>query len=332
MKRRTFIAGLGSTATAVAWPHAARAQQPTLPVVAFLSTSDPATSPISDQTFGAFERGLLEAGYVKGRNVTIEYDSANGQTDRLPSLVAAAIRRRVAVIVVTDTPGARAAKVATQSVPVVFLIGQDPVDIGLVPSLNGSGTNLTGVSILNTALIGKRVQLMKELLPDITTMAALADPTNAGIMETYAKEAEPAASNLGVHLVALPASSPSEINAAFESLADQKVGALLVTGHLSYMAERDRMISLASRYRMPVIYAYKPFAAAGGLMSYGPSLSEPWRIVGNYTGRVLKDDKPANLPIQQITRVELVINMKTAKALGLTFPLSMLGRADEAIE
>ncbi len=229
-----------------------------------------------------------EAGYVNGRNVEIEYWSADDRYDRLPSLVAESIRRRVAVIVVPDTPGARAAKAATRTIPVVFLVGQDPVEAGLVSNLNGSGTNITGVSILNTGLIGKRLQLMRQMLPDVATVAALADPTNFGIVEAYAKEAATSARVLGVRLVTLNASSPIEIDAAFASLAEQRVGALLVTGHLMYLAQRSQIVALAVRYHIPVMYPYRPYTEVGGLISYGPSVSEPWRLLGNYTGRVLK--------------------------------------------
>ena len=215
MRRRDFIAGLGSAAT---WPPAARAQQAAMPVIGFVSATAPVR--IADQ-ITAFRQGLGEAGYVNGRNVEIEYWSADDQYDRLPSLVAESIRRRVAVIVVPDTPGARAAKAATQAIPVVFLVGQDPVEAGLVSNLNGSGTNITGVSILNTGLIGKRLQLMRQMLPDVATVAALADPTNFGIVEAYAKEAATSARVLGVRLVTLNASSPIEIDAAFASLAER---------------------------------------------------------------------------------------------------------------
>jgi putative ABC transport system substrate-binding protein len=326
VRRREFIAGLVSAAAS---PAAAQSQQQATPVIAFISATPP--DRLGEQ-ISAFEKGLAQLGYVRGKNVVIAYDTANDQSERFPALVADAVRRRVSAIVVPDTPGARAAKPGTSSIPVIFLVGQDPVEVGLVSSLSGSGTNMTGVSILNTGMIGKRLQLMRELLPQITTVAALADPTNTGIIEAYEKEVGPAEKNLGVHLSILTASRPSEIDTAFGSLAGRRVEALLLTGHLLYMAQRDRIVALASHHRVPVLYPYRSYVDAGGLISYGSSISEPWQILGNYAGRVLKGERPADLPIQQITKIELAINLTSARALGLNIPETLLATADEVVQ
>jgi putative ABC transport system substrate-binding protein len=315
MKRRQFIAGLGS---AVAWPLAVRAQQPAMPVIGLLSSGSAETS---RENIAAFHRGLSEIGYVEGRNVAVEYRWAYGQIDRLPDLVADLVRRKVAVLSSFDggTTGALAAKAATTTIPVVFVAGADPVAFGLVGSLNRPGGNLTGVALLNVDLSGKRLELLHQLVPTATSIAVLLDPASLP-SEAQRRELQLAARVLGVGLLFLNAKVESEFESAFATVVQRQIGALLIAPEPFFNAERDRLVALAARHRIPSIYAARLFAEAGGLMSYGPSRPDAFRIAGVYTGRILKGEKPADLPVQQATKLELVINLKTAKALGLTIP------------
>jgi putative ABC transport system substrate-binding protein len=327
MRRREFITVLGGVA---AWPLAARAQQPSLPVVGYLSARSPGDS---IGILADFRRGLAESGYLEGQNVAIEFRWAEGHYDRLPAMVADLVRRRVAVIAVPNTTAsALAAKAATQTIPIVFNIGGDPVEIGLVASLDRPGGNVTGVSMLQTAMAAKRLELVHELVPAATLIALLVNPTNPVIAEAETREVQSAARVLGLNLLVLNASSPSEIEAAFATQLQQKARAIVVGSDIFFVIQSDQIIALAARHAVPTIYGYLEQAVAGGLMSYGASLADTQRLVGVYAGRILKGEKPADLPVQQVTKIELVINLKTAKALGVTFPLALLTRADEVIE
>ena len=327
IRRRQFIAGF---AGAVTWPLQAWAQQPAIPVIGYLSGRSPADSV---DVLADFHRGLAETGYVEGKNVSIEYRWAEGHYDRVPAMVADLVRRRVAVIAVPNTTAsALASKAATQTIPIVFNVGGDPAKIGLVANLDRPGGNITGISMLQTAVAAKRVELLHELVPAAKSIAFLVNPSNPGFAETETREVQLAARVLGVDLLVLNASSPSEIEASFATLFQQKAGALLVGGDIFFVIQNDQLIALAARYAVPAIYAYLEQSVAGGLMSYGASLADTQRRVGVYTGRILKGEKPADLPVQQVTKIELVINMKTAMALGLKFPLTLLGRADRMID
>ena len=327
MRRRQFITLLGGAAT---WPLAGQAQQPAMPVIGFLNPTSPDTG---RELIAAFHQGLANAGYVEGRNVAIEYRWAEGQNDRLRVMAADLVQDRVAVIVALDgTPAALAAKAATQTIPIVFLIGADPVELGLVASLGRPGGNITGVCALSAGTAAKRLQLLHELMPAAADIAFLSNPTNPYYAALETRELQAAAAVLGVRLLLLNASSPREIEAAFANLVAQRADAFLLGTDPFFMTARDQLVALASGHAVPAIYPFREDAAAGGLMSYGTSLPDARRLVGEYTGRILKGERPANLPVQQAVKIELVINLKTAKALGLTFPLSLLGRADEVIE
>jgi putative tryptophan/tyrosine transport system substrate-binding protein len=328
MRRRKFIALLGGTA--VAGPLAAHAKQAEMPVIGYLSG---ATSEMMHEYVAAFHRGLSETGYVEGRNVSVEYQWAAGHNERLPDQAAELVRRRVDVISVGgSTPGAIAAKAATQTIPIVFLVGTDPVKVGLVASLAHPGGNITGITILNVELIAKSLELMYNLMPSATTIAVLVNPANTAQTATETATVRVAAGALGAHVVILNASSPDAINSAFATIVGERMGALVVSGEYFFLTQRDRLAALAARHSVPTIYAYREFTEAGGLMSYGTDNFDAHRRVGENTGRILKGTKPSDLPVQQITKVELVINLKTAKALGVTFPLTVLGRADDVIE
>jgi putative ABC transport system substrate-binding protein len=326
MRRRTFIAGLGGAA---AWPMVARAQAPKIPVIGYLNSESLQTA---RQYFDAFHRGLAEAGYAEGRNVAIEYRWALGDNVLVPALAAELVRRQVTVIVANNTPTSLAARAATQTIPVVFLVGSDPVLIGLVPALNRPGGNLTGVSILNTYVIGKRLQLLHELVPAATLIAFLANPTNPVFAGAETKELQEAAGALGLQLLMLDAKSPAGIEAAFEGMVQEGARALVVSGDTYFISQRQQIVSLAARHALPAIYNYPEMTTAGGLLSYGADIADGYRQEGVYAGRILKGDRPADLPIQQVVKVYLALNMKTAKALGLAFPITLLGRADEVIE
>ena len=326
MRRREFITLLGGT---TAWPIAARAQQPVMPVIGFLHAG---TFEMARDYVAAFHRSLADGGFVEGRNVGIEYRWIEGQNERLPALAADLVRRQVAVIVAASTPAALAAKAATQTIPIAFIVGTDPVGIGLVASLAHPGGNITGVTNLNVELFKKCFELMHSLMPPASTIAVLVNPANVAQTATERATVQDAARALGARVVILDASSPSEIESAFEVLVRQQVGALVVSGEIFFLNQRDRLVELAARHAVPTIYAYREFPVAGGLMSYGADFAEPYRLVGVYAGRILKGEKPANLPVQQATKVELVINLKTAKALGLNIPNTLIGRADQVIE
>ena len=326
MLRRDVITLLGGAV--VGWPLAARAQQP-MPVIGWLSVG----SPVSDSTvrLSPFRRGLDETGYIEGQNVAIEYRWAEGQYDRLPALAADLVRRQLAVIVAASAPAALAAKAATTTIPIVFLLGIDPVEFGVIASLSRPGGNITGTAILSTELSPKRLQLLHELVPTVAVIGLLVNPTNPRA-EPETRNLQDAASSLGLQLRILPASTASEIDAAFRTLAELQLGALAVPADPFFTNRKDQILALAARYAVPAIYEWREFATAGGLMSYGPDLAESYRKAGIYTGKILKGVKPADLPVEQVVKVELVINLTTARTLGLTIPQWLLGRADEVIE
>jgi putative ABC transport system substrate-binding protein len=323
--RREFMAAAGGAA--VAWPLAARAQQPAKPVVGFLSSGSPDQS---EYLVRAFRQGLGDNGYVEGQNVAIEYQWADGRYDRLPALAADLARRQVAVIA-TNGPGALPAKAATAAIPIVFITAADPVEIGLVASLNRPGGNLTGVVNLNLELGPKRLELLHELIPAANPIAFLVNPTNPNA-ETNTRDLQAAARSLGLQLDVLHASTEREINMVFATLGQRRAGALAIGTDAFFNSRSEQLGALAVQHAVPTIYQSGEFVAAGGLMSYGGSFTESYRLVGVYAGRILKGEKPADLPVQQYTKVELILNLKTAKALGLAVPLALLTRADEVIE
>jgi putative tryptophan/tyrosine transport system substrate-binding protein len=326
LKRREFIGLLGSAT--LAWPLAARAQQPAMPVLGFLNAASP--GPYSARV-RAFRQGLSEIGCVEGKNVAIEYRWAEGQNDRLPALAANLIQQRVAVITGANIAAALAAKEATTTIPIVFAISVDPVDVGLVASLNRPGSNITGATTLNAELGPKRLELLHEAVPTATKIAFLINPS-APTAESLSQDLQKAAHILGLQLHILHASSERDFEMACASLSQMRAGALVISTDPFFNSRSERLAQLAARYALPAIFSYKEFVAAGGLMSYGGSGTESYRLAGVYTGRILNGEKPAELPVQQSTKVELLINLKSAKALGLTFPLSLLGRADEVVE
>jgi putative tryptophan/tyrosine transport system substrate-binding protein len=327
MRRREFITLLGGAA--VARPLVARAQQPALPVVGFLSTG---SSGLFASRVSAFRQGLSETSYVEGRNVTIEYRWAESRNDRLPTLAADLAGRRVNVIVTAGgTPAARAAKAATTTIPIVFGIGNDPVQMGLVASLNRPGGNITGVTSLSGEIGPKRLELLHEVVPTATIIGLLVNPTNPAA-ESQSTELQPAARTLGLQLHVLHASAERDFDAAFASLVQLRAGGLVIVADAVFNTRGEQLAALTLHHAVPAAFQYREFAAAGGLMSYGDSATEEYRRMGVYTGRILKGEKPADLPVQQATKVELIINLKTAKALGLTVSQLLLGRADEIIE
>jgi len=330
MKRREFITLLGSAAAA--WPLAALAQQPAMPVVGFLNAASP---DLFAHVVRAFHLGLSETGYVEGRNVAIEYRWAENQYDRLPELAAELVRRRVSVITTgSSTLAALAAKAATTTLPIVFLMGADPVQFGLVASLNRPGGNLTGITTLNLEMTPKRLQVLRELLPTTTIMAVLVNPTNApATVETEVRQVQAAAHTLGLQMVhVLQASTERDLDSAFSTLIQRRAGGLVISADTFFSGKSVELAALASRHAVPTISPYRDFVTAGGLTSYGGSVTELYRLAGVYTGRILKGEPPADLPVQQVTKVQLAINLKTAKALGLTVPTLLIGRADEIIE
>ena len=327
MKRRNFITMLGGAA---AWPLAARAQQTAMPVIGLLAIASPDANAIR---LRAFREGLRTAGYVEGQNVKIDYRWAEAHTGRLPELAGELVRDRVAVLVAAGgTASALAAKAATGEIPIVFGVGVDPVELGLVASLNRPGGNITGVTSLNIEVAPKRLELLHELLPSVTSMGLLVNPAVPAIAEPVARLSQAAAQGLGLQLHVVRASSDRDFEAIFEQLVQAHVGALAISPDNFFTAHSQQLAKLTVRHAMPAVYEFREFVAAGGLMSYGSSEPEYYRLVGIYAGRVLKGDKPADLPVQQSTKVELFLNLKTAKALGITVPLPLSGRADEIFE
>jgi putative ABC transport system substrate-binding protein len=325
IRRREFIALLGSAA---AWPLAAPAQQPSMPVVGFLNVAWP---DLYRPMTAAFRQGLEESGYVDGQNVTIEYRWAEGRSDRLPAMAADLVRRHVAVIAATSTPAALAAKAATATIPIIFEMGSDPVRLGLVASLNRPGGNVTGVSFISSELAPKQLGLLRELAPGSARIAVLADSTFPGT-ELFVSEFRAAASALGQQIEVLYVSSDREIETAFKILVEHGAGALLGGTGPFLLSQRERIVALAARHRIPAIYILRDYVVAGGLMSYGASVTDAYRQAGIYAGRILKGEKPGDLPVMLPTKFELAINVKTAKALGLEIPDKLLALADEVIE
>ena len=315
MRRRKFITLLGAAATA--WPLAARAQQQPMPVVGFLNAASP--GPLRQQV-AAFREGLKESDYVEGRNVAVEYRWAEGQYDRLPALVADLVRQQVS-----------AAKAATTTIPIVFSLGADPVGLGVVASLNRPGGNITGVYQFTSGLEAKRLGLLHEMIPKATPIAVLVNP-NFADAENQLRDVEEAAARLEVQLVIVRANAESDFDAAFSTLVRQRAGALLVCSSPFFNGRREQLVVLAARHAIPAIFEWREFAAAGGLMSYGTNLTDAYRQMGVYAGRILKGAKPAELPVVQESKFELVINAHTARMFGLTVPHSLLARADEVIE
>jgi putative ABC transport system substrate-binding protein len=326
MRRRDFIAGLG---TAAAWPAVARAQQPAMPVIGYLGAQS-ADVDYKNVTV-PFLQGLKETGYVEGQNVAIEYRWAENQYDRLPALAADLVRRRVTVIVASGILAALAAKAATTTIPIVFATGGDPIALGLVASLNRPGANVTGIAILSAELAPKRLQLLRELLPNTARFGVLADPGSVTTQSVVA-DLQAAARALGRQLVFVNAKTDGDLETAFATFSQQHVGAVLVSNSSFYTRRMEQLAALAARHALPAIFPYREFALAGGLMSYGSSLGYQMHQVGIYTGRILKGEKPADLPVEQAARIELTLNLKTVKALGIEFPTGLLVRADEVIE
>jgi putative ABC transport system substrate-binding protein len=326
IQRREIIVTLGS---AVVWPLAARAQQSAMPVVGFLHSSSPGGYA---SRVAAFRQGVNEAGYIEGRNITIEYRWAEGHNDRLPELAADLVRRKVTVIAATTTPAALAAKAATATIPIVFVTAGDPVNLGLVASLNRPGGNLTGVTTLSVEVAPKRLEALHEIIPTATTFALLVNSSSPALAESTTRDVRASARTLGVQLHVVSATTDNEIDDAFASLAKLRAGGLVIGSDTFFTSKSERLASLALRYALPAVYEWREFAVAGGLISYGTDSRDAYRLAGIYTARVLKGEKPADLPMQQATKVELYINLKTAKTLGITIPLLLSGRADELIE
>ena len=326
LRRREFIAALGGAAAA--WPLATRAQRPAMPIIGFLDSGSPAAS--ADRV-AAFHRGLGETGHVEGRNVLVEYRWAEGHYDQLPALAADLVKRKVAVIVAGGGPSAVAAMTESMAIPIVFSTAADPVEIGLVASMSRPGGNVTGIINLNVEVGPKRVELLHEAVPTAIVMAELTNPANpnAGVIS---KQRQAAAHSLGLEFHVLYASTEREVEGAFASLRQHRAGGLVIDPDPFFNTRSELLGGLALRHAVPAIYQYPEFTAAGGLMSYGGSLTDDYRLVGIYTGRILKGEKPADLPVQQASKVQLIINLKTAKALDISLPLTLIARADEVIE
>ena len=327
MRRRDFIRGLVGSASL--WPLVVRAQ-PAVPVIGFLSPESP---DLFVDRMGSFRAGLGETGYIEGQNLSIEYRWAEGRVDHLPALAAELVQRQVNVLVALgSTPAALAAKAATNALPIVFYVGTDPVKIGLVASLNRPGGNITGVTTLNVQIAAKRLELLHELLPKAAIIALLVNPANSVVAATSERELTQATRELGLELHVLRASTEREIDDAFATLAQLRANALIIEADALFISYSKQLAALAARRAMPAIHATRDFVVAGGLMSYGNSPSESYRQAGIYAGRVLKGERPANLPVQQATKVNLAINLKAAKTLGVSVPNTLIGRADEVIE
>jgi putative ABC transport system substrate-binding protein len=327
MRRREFITLLGGAAAA--WPLAARAQQAKMPVVGFVNTASPASYPAMAN---AFHRGLKDTGYADGQNVTIEYRWAEGHNDLLPAIVADLVRRQVAVIAATSAPAALAAKAATMTIPIVFETGADPVTLGLVASLSHPGGNITGVTQTNVEIAPKRLQLLHEVIPAAKILGLLVNPNDGALAESYTREVQAAAGSLRLELPILNASTVSDFDGLFAKLFQLGAGGLVISGGAFLTNYSEQLAVLALRHAMPTIFQSREFALAGGLLSYGAAITEAYRLVGSYVGRILKGEKPDNLPVQRATKVAMYINLKTANALGIAVPLPLLGRADEVIE
>src|ERR1700688_675636 len=325
--RRQFISTLSGAAAA--WPLAARAQQPARPVIGFLNADSPTSYA---RQLSAFLKGLSEAGYVDGHNVAIEYRWAEGQNDRLPAMAADLVHRQVAVIAATTTAASLAAKAATTTIPIVFETGADPVELGLVPNLNHPGGNISGVTQTHQEVTPKRLQLLHEWVPSASIMALLVNPASRYQADSQAKGVLSAAHTLGLELHVLNASTDGDFDAVFTTLTQLRAGGLVVASDPVFIGRSEQLAALTLRHAVPTIFETREFAAAGGLMSYGADIGDTYRLAGAYTGRILKGDKPADLPIQLASKVEFYINLKTAKVLAITFPLTLLSRADEVIE
>ena len=329
MRRRDLIAALGGAA--VAWPLAAYAQQSAMPVVGFLNPASPQSYP---RPLAAFLKGLAEAGYIDGQNITIQYRWAEGHNDRLPALAADLVRSHVSVIAATTTAAALAAKAATSTISVVFETGSDPIKLGLVASLSRPGGNITGAASMSVEVIAaKGLELLHELLPAARVIALLVNPTNPTVAEPQEREVLAAARALGLEVRVLQAAnSERDFDGVFAKLIELHAAGLVISADALFTSQSQQLAALAVRHAVPAVHARREFAMAGGLLSYGSDIADSYRIAGFYTGRILKGDKPADLPVQQATKVELVINLKAAKALGIAIPLSLSGRADELIE
>jgi putative tryptophan/tyrosine transport system substrate-binding protein len=328
MRRRKFVALLSSAAAI--WPLAVYGQQPAMPVVGFLNAASPQGFP---RQLAAFLKGLGEAGYIDGRNVVIQYRWGEGHNDRLPAMAADLVRNRVTVIVATSTPAALAAKTATSTIPIVFETGGDPIELGLVSSLSRPGGNATGAATLTVkTLAAKGLELLHELIPQARVIGLMVNPTNPTGAQFQEKEVLSYARTLGVEMHVLNASSEGDFEGVFAKLVELRATGLVISADAFFSSQSQRLAGLAVRHAIPALYSRREFPMAGGLVSYGSDVVEAYRLAGIYTGRVLKGEKPADLPVQQATKVELVINLKAAHALGVTVPLPLIGRADEVIE
>jgi putative tryptophan/tyrosine transport system substrate-binding protein len=324
--RRQFMCAIGGAA---AWPLAARAQQQPMPVIGFLNAATPQGYA---RNLAAFLKGLSDVGYVDGQNAAIEYRWAEGRIDRLPAMAADLVQRHVDVIAATSTPAALAAKAATPTIPIVFETGADPIQLGLVATLNRPGGNVTGVTQTNNEITPKRLQLLHELLPNARVMALLVNPDDRALAEITTKDVQAAALTLGLELHVLKATSESDFDGVFANLIQLRASGLVIGTGPFFSSQAEQLAALAVRNAVPAVSESREFVAAGGLIGYGSDIAGSYRLTGNYTGRILKGDKPADLPVQEATKIELYINIRAARALGITIPLPLLGRADEVIE